>query len=90
MGRGISGFAFAAFCYSRALSVVLRPVAAESRHIIKTLLLCVGLVTSSANGEPLSPDPNAQSQPTPLRPSVGAPVLGEAENATDDANPPER
>ena len=88
MGRGMSGFAFAACWYSRVMSVAFRPGAAKSRNSIKTVLLCVGLFASTANGEPLSPGANEQSQPIPLRPSAGAPVLGEAENATNDANTP--
>jgi hypothetical protein len=84
---GISAFALMGFGFSRARCAVLRPVAGrEPRHILKTVLLCAGLVASAANAEPLSPDANAQPQPTSLAKPAGAPVLGEAENATADAN----
>jgi hypothetical protein len=57
-------------------------------HILKIVLLCIGLVASGANAEHRSPDGNTQPQPTPLAKSTGAPVLGEAENATCDAISP--
>jgi soluble lytic murein transglycosylase-like protein len=83
----ISAFALMALGFSRALCAVLRPVAGrESRHILTALLLCLGLIASAANAEPLSPDANAQPKPTPITRSAGAPVLGEAENATADVN----
>jgi len=59
------------------------------RHILKLVLLCTGLVAAGANTEPLSPDANAQAQPVPLVRALGAPVLGEAENATADTVSPQ-
>ncbi len=85
MGLGIRGFALIAFGFSRALCA--RPVAGRApRHVLRTVLLFTGLAVSAANAEPLSPDANAQTQSTPLAKASGAPVLGEAENATADAN----
>ncbi len=57
-------------------------------QIFKIVLLCMGLVASGANAEPLWPDANAQRQPIPMARSLGAPVLGEAENATFEAVSP--
>jgi hypothetical protein len=59
-----------------------------SSHMLKTVFLCIGLVASGANAEPLAPDQNMQPQPTAIAKSIGAPVLGEAENATSDAISP--
>src|SRR5260221_1313465 len=79
VGLGISALALMAFGFSRALCAVLRPLAGrEPRHLVNAVLLCIGLVASAASAEPLSPD----AQPTPLAKPVGAPVLGQAENAT--------
>jgi hypothetical protein len=61
---------------------VLRP-----GHVPKIVLLCAGLVALSANAEPRSPDADTQPQPTLSAKPTGAPVLGEAENATSDAIP---
>ena len=69
-------------------SYVGRPAAPRvflPRQILNIVLLCMGLVASRASAEPLSLDANAQPQPTPLVKSTGAPVLGEAENATPNA-----
>ena len=83
MGLGISALALMAFGFSRALCAVLRPLAGrEPRHLVNAVLLSIGLVASAASAEPLSPD----AQPTPLAKPVGAPVLGQAENATTDTN----
>jgi len=71
--------------FSRAFCAVLRPVAGRQASLkLTTVLLCTGLVASVANAEPLSSDANAQPQPMP----IGAPVLGQAENATTDATSP--
>jgi hypothetical protein len=45
----------------------------------------MGLVLSAAHAEHGSLDENTQPQPTPSAKATGAPVLGEAENATYDA-----
>ncbi len=54
-------------------------------HILKIVLLCMGLVASGVNAEHGSLAGNTQPQPTPSAKATGAPVLGEAENATSDA-----
>src|SRR6266403_1832079 len=82
---GISAFALMALGFSRAFCAVLRPVAGRQASLKLTIvLLCTGLVASAANTEPLASDANAQPQPMP----IGAPVLGQAENATTDATSP--
>jgi soluble lytic murein transglycosylase-like protein len=87
VGLGISAFVLMAFGFSGALRAVLRPLEGRApRHPVKAVLLCIGLVASAANAEPLSPDANAP-QPT-LTKSAGAPVLSEAENATTEATSP--
>jgi len=66
-----------------AWGVVMRAVAGcRAKRVLTTVLLCAGLSASAANAEPLAPDAKAQPQPSP----VGAPMLGQAENATVDAN----
>ena len=85
MGLRISTFALMAFGFSRTLCAVLRAMAGrEPGRILTTVLLCTGLVASAANAEPPAFDANAQPQST----AIGAPVLGEAENATTDATSP--
>ena len=85
MGLRISAFALMAFGFSRPLCAVLRAMAGrEPARILTAVLLCTGLVASAANAEPPAFDANAQPQPT----AIGAPVLGEAENATIDATSP--
>jgi hypothetical protein len=54
-------------------------------HILKIVLLCMGLVASGVNAEHGALAANTQPQPTPSAKATGAPVLGEAENATYDA-----
>src|SRR5207302_8180437 len=76
-----------AFGFSGALRAILRPLGGRAPSLVKAVLLCIGLVASAANAEPLSPDANAQPQPT-LTKSAGAPVLSEAENATTEATSP--
>src|SRR6266568_4057513 len=81
----ISAFALMAFGLSRPLCAVLRAMAGrEPSRILTIALFCTGLVASAANAEPPAFDANAQPQPT----AIGAPVLGEAENATTDATSP--
>src|SRR5258706_12641812 len=71
--------------FFRAFSAVLRPVAGRQASLkLTTVLLCTGLVASAANAEPLASDANPQPQPMP----IGAPELGQAENATTDATSP--
>jgi hypothetical protein len=83
VGLGISVFALIAFGFSRARCAVMSPVAGrELSRILTTVLLCTGLVASAANAEPLASGANAQPRPMP----IGAPVLGQAENATADTN----
>jgi hypothetical protein len=69
-------------------SYVGRPAAPRAflpGHILKIVLFCIGLVASGAHAEHSSLDGNTQPQLTPLAKATGAPVLGEAENATSDA-----
>jgi Transglycosylase SLT domain len=54
--------------------------------MVKVILFCLSLVASAATAAPLHPDENAQPRRIPLH--MGAPVLGEAENATPDSNAP--
>jgi hypothetical protein len=56
--------------------------------MFRITLFYLGLAAFAANAEPLSPDGSTQPPTTPLAKSVGAPVLGEAENATSDATSP--
>src|SRR5437899_12468355 len=82
VGLRISAFALMAFGFSRPLCAVLRAMAGrEPARILTAVLLCTGLVASAANAEPPAFDANAQPQPM----AIGAPILGEAENATTDA-----
>jgi hypothetical protein len=81
---GSSAFALRTFGFS-AFGAVLRTVAeCRARRMLSTVLLCTGLGVSAANAEPLASDANAQRQSPP----IGAPVLGQAENATTDAASP--
>jgi len=81
---GSSAFALMAFGFL-ALGAVLRAVAGcRASRLLITVLLCTGLGVSAANAEPLASDANAQRQSSP----IGAPVLGQAENATTDATSP--
>src|SRR6478735_9184648 len=72
-------------------SYVARPAAPRvlrPGHMLKIVLLWAGLVASGANAEPRSPDVNTQPQPALSAKATGAPVLGEAENATAEATSP--
>ena len=84
MDLGSSAFALMAFGFL-ALGAVLRAVAGcRAGRMLTTVLLCTGLGVSAANAEPLASDANVQRQSPP----IGAPVLGQAENASTDATSP--
>ena len=84
MSLGSNTFALMAFGFL-ALGAVLRAVAGcRAGRMLTTVLLCTCLGVSAANAEPLASDANAQRQSPP----IGAPVLGQAENATTDATSP--
>ena len=83
MNLGIGTFAFVTFGLSDALRGDSRVLARRwPRVLLITILLCPGLVAWAAQAEPVASEAQAPPQPA----SVGAPVLGQAENATVDVN----